>query len=327
MLRLLGTLYGSVANARNYLYDRGVFKSHSLVARTISIGNITAGGTGKTPLVAYVSEILAGAGEQVCILTRGYGRENERLRVLVSDGERVLVDARTGGDEPVELARKLIGKAIVVADSDRVAAAAWAKDKFGITAFVLDDAFQHRRAERDVDIVCVDATSPFGNGRLLPAGTLREPMDNLRRASAIVLTRVNLIETASPVITELSTLNPVAPIFLASSVIADPADSDLQQPAFAFCGIGNPDSFFELLKRSGYAVKASRTLSDHHVYTRNDVIEIEREARNSGARVLLTTAKDMVKLETLNFEMPCRVVGMRIEIDRPEAFRTLVTSS
>ncbi len=253
----LGFLYGKITDARNSLYDRRVLRSHSLGARTISIGNITAGGTGKTPLVALVSEILAGAGEKVCILTRGYGRENERLRVLVSDGESVLADARTGGDEPVELARKLIGKAVVVADPDRVAAAAWAKDKFDITAFVLDDAFQHRRAERDVDIVCVDATNPFGNGRLLPDGTLRESAGNLKRASAIVVTRIDLIENVSRLTSELSTLNPIAPIFLASSVIADPDDADLQRPAFAFCGVGNPESFFELLRRSGYVLKAS----------------------------------------------------------------------
>src|SRR5690349_3691219 len=118
MLRAIGKLYGIIADVRNGLYERGIFRSHSLGARTISIGNITTGGTGKTPLVAYVANILADAGEKVCILTRGYGRRDSRDRVLVSDGTNVLVDARTGGDEPVELARKLIGKAIVVADAD-----------------------------------------------------------------------------------------------------------------------------------------------------------------------------------------------------------------
>src|SRR5688572_16078993 len=126
MLRLLGKIYGVGVDVRNALYDRGVFSTHSLGAKTISIGNITTGGTGKTPMVAYVAEILAGQGEKVCILTRGYGRSNERERVLVSDGVDVLVDATTGGDEPVELARKLVGKAIVVADADRIRAATWA---------------------------------------------------------------------------------------------------------------------------------------------------------------------------------------------------------
>jgi len=193
MLGAIGKLYGFVANVRNTLYDRGVFKSYPLGARTISIGNITTGGTGKTPVVAYVANILAESGEKVCILTRGYGRQNPRDRVLVSDGTNVLVDALTGGDEPVELARKLIGKAIVVADANRVSAAEWAKENFGITAFVLDDGFQHRRAKRDLDIVCIDATNPFGGSRMLPAGTLREPPKNLARANAVIITRSDLV--------------------------------------------------------------------------------------------------------------------------------------
>ena len=126
LLSPVGWLYGTIADIRNTLYERGVLKSYSLGARTISIGNITAGGTGKTPLVAHVAALLAESGEKVCILTRGYGRDNPRDRVLVSDGEQVLVDAKKGGDEPVELARKLIGKAIIVADADRLSAAAWA---------------------------------------------------------------------------------------------------------------------------------------------------------------------------------------------------------
>ena len=139
MLTPFSWLYGKIADTRNALYDRGVFVSHSLGARTISVGNITAGGTGKTPLVAHVAKILAERGENVCILTRGYGRENPSERVLVSDGLNILADAKQGGDEPVELAVKLLGKAVVVADANRASAANWAKDKFGITAFVLDD--------------------------------------------------------------------------------------------------------------------------------------------------------------------------------------------
>src|SRR5215217_6944993 len=149
LLSPIGWLYGKFADVRNALYDRGTLRSYDLGAKTISIGNITAGGTGKTPLVMYVAEILADAGEKVCILTRGYGRESSG-RVLVSDSVQVLVDARIGGDEPVELARKLIGKTIVVADADRVAAAGWAREKFEVTALVLDDAFQHRRAKRNL---------------------------------------------------------------------------------------------------------------------------------------------------------------------------------
>lgn len=281
LLSPFGWLYGRAANVRNALYDRGTFASHSLGARTISIGNITVGGTGKTPLVALIAEMLAENGEKVCILTRGYGRENPKDRVLVSDGQNVLVDAKIGGDEPVELANKLIGKAVVIADADRVAAAKWALEKFGITAFILDDGFQHRRTKRDLDIACIDATDPFGGGEILPAGRLREPCGNLQRADAVVITRADLSENIENLRSEISNFNSRAPVFLAQNAITrvvpleefhaktqsyqsdetsslemdwtrlraegDPANIDEEVRVMAFCALGNPDSFYHLI--------------------------------------------------------------------------------
>lgn len=281
MLTTLGWLYGKIANLRNALYDKGLLASHSLGARTISIGNITVGGTGKTPLVAHVAEVLAERGEKVAILSRGYGRENARQRVLVSDGETVLVDAKTGGDEPVELAMKLLGKAIVIADADRVSAAKWAKENYGITAFVLDDGFQHRKAKRDLDIVCIDATNPFGNGKVLPAGILRESLQNLGRANAVILTRANLAGTVEETALEIRKYTE-SPIFLAESnisgvtelekfhaetqrpqrrsheseaavkwesvrAVGNPDNPDNEVRLLAFCALGNPNGFFNQL--------------------------------------------------------------------------------
>src|SRR3569832_2355237 len=156
MLTVLAWIYGRGLALRNYLYDKGVFEVHDLGARVICVGNITVGGTGKTPLVEYIGHRLAEQGEKVCVLTRGYGREDEGKRVLVSDGESVLVDAAIGGDEQVDLAHELLGHGVVVAGADRVGAAEWARRKFGVTAFVQDDGFQHRKVKRDLDIVCVD---------------------------------------------------------------------------------------------------------------------------------------------------------------------------
>lgn len=317
MLRAAGWLYQKIADIRNSLYDRGVFKSYSLGVRTISVGNITMGGTGKTPLVAYVAEILADAGAKVCILTRGYGRETSG-RVLVSDGERVIVDARTGGDEPVELARKLIGKAIVIADADRVASAKWALGNFAVSVFILDDAFQHRRAKRDVDIACVDATTSLDNV------LLREPLANLRRADAIVITRSNLVPDVSETSQRIASLAPSAPIFLSKSVLDENLETG--QPAFAFCGLGNPESFFELLRRSGYELKGTATFRDHHVYLQSEATDLGERARTAGATVLLTTAKDAVKLESLDFGLRLEVVEVQIEIDDEAGFRNFVTS-
>ena len=137
-------LYGAGIRARDSLYQNNFFKSTDLGARTISVGNITVGGTGKTPLVALIGEILIAEGEKVCILMWGYGRDNPQERVVVADGERILGDAREAGDEPFELAGQLAGKAVIIADAKRAEAGEWAREKFGITTFILDDGFQHR---------------------------------------------------------------------------------------------------------------------------------------------------------------------------------------
>jgi len=213
-------LYGKITDIRNTLYGRGVFKSQSLGAPAVSIGNITVGGTGKTPLVAFVARVLAEQGAKVCILTRGYGRENPADRVLVSDGEKIFADARAAGDEPFELAKKLPGKAIVVADANRVEAAKWVIENFGATVFVLDDAFQHRRAKRDLDIVLLDATNPFGNSKTLPFGILREPLENLARADLIIITRANLAENIAGLKLEITKFNKNCPIFTAENKIS-----------------------------------------------------------------------------------------------------------
>jgi tetraacyldisaccharide 4'-kinase len=327
-------------NMRTALYDRGWISSHSLGARTISIGNITTGGTGKTPLVALVAEILANNGEKVCILTRGYGRENPSARVLVSDGEAILVDAKTGGDEPVELASKLLGKAIVVADADRVAAAKWAMENFEVTAFVLDDGFQHRRAKRDVDIVCVDATDPFANGRVLPAGRLREPLRNLRRADAIVVTRADLAKHLDVLKSQILGIKAGARVFdarnrIANCVALEGLHSKKQSSQsterfdrpFAFCGLGNPQNFFDRLLLDSINPVSTKTFGDHHSYSAADVRSIESAAKVVGADSLITTAKDAVKLTDLKFEIPCYVAELETIIDDEKGFRDLVTSS
>ena len=343
MLKPLGWLYGRIVDLRHSFYNKGFFKSFPLGTRTISIGNITAGGTGKTPLVAYVADLLSENGERVCILTRGYGRENPKQRVLVSDLEKVLVNARTGGDEPVELARKLVGKAIIVADADRIAAAEWAKKTFGITAFVLDDGFQHRRALRDLDIVCIDATDPFGGGSLLPAGRLREPLHNLERAHAIVITRTNLVDNVSGLAAQISGHTPNARIFEARSEIINiveigrsvsqlPVTDDPRLYArivksFAFCGLGNPSNFFKQLAVDGFDLAGKKPFPDHYYYKQEGIRKLENLAHSSGAEILLTTSKDAVKLSDIEFAMPCLVVETETQLDDAEGFRKIIISS
>ncbi|MCC7308829.1 MAG: tetraacyldisaccharide 4'-kinase [Acidobacteria bacterium] len=337
LLTPIGKLYGMGMEVRNRLYDGGVLRSHSLGARTVSIGNLTAGGTGKTPLVELTARILVENGEKVCILSRGYGRTEPRRRVIVSDGEKLLADAATGGDEPVELARKLFGQAIVIADADRVGAAAWAREQFGITAFVLDDAFQHRRAKRDLDIVCIDATDPWGNGHVLPAGTLREPLKNIRRAGLVVVTRADLVGSVDPVVKQLRECGMDAPVVFASAKIrgltkfADGIASDLDDSrlcathALTFAGIGNPSSFRKLLEKENLDIKGFEIFRDHHRYTQADISSLEQKARSLSASCLLTTAKDAVKLEGSKFGLPVFVVEIEVEISDPALYRSLVT--
>lgn len=331
MLSLLSAIYGKVMDVRNGLYDNGVFDTYDLGARTISVGNITTGGTGKTPLVAYVAARLAERGETVCILTRGYGRKHANKRVLVSDGNEVVADVSIAGDEPFELARQLLGKAIVIADADRVAAAEWAKRKFGVTAFVLDDGFQHRKAKRDLDIVCIDATKPDGytkagslrSGRVLPAGRLREPIANLRRADVVVITRADLVDDISNLRTEISDLNSDAAIVTAKNRIVNLEELN-EKRVFAFCGLGNPQNFYEQLRRAGSNVAGTKSFADHHQYSQKDIDWIESEALACGADLLVTTAKDDVKLSDLKFLMPKRVIRIEIEIDDATAFTALL---
>lgn len=336
----LGYLYGAIAGVRNTLYKKGVLKSFSLGVPTISIGNITVGGTGKTPLVGYVAEILAENAENVCILTRGYKRKNPGQRVLVSDRETVYADAAVAGDEPFELARKLLGKAVVVADKNRLAAGEWAREKFDITAFVLDDAFQHLRLKRALDIVCIDATNPFGNGKVLPAGILREPLSNLDRADAFVITRANLTDNTKCLKSTISTFNSKSPIFVSRNEILDLIElnefhSDIKKRTnidrhlkndrtLAFCALGNPQNFFAQLNREEFNLGATEVFPDHHFYRQQDVEKLEKTAEKQNIKALLTTAKDGVKLHRLKFSMPCYIVENKLILDKEPAFRQLI---
>jgi tetraacyldisaccharide 4'-kinase len=337
-------IYGKITDLRNTLYERGVLKSESLGAPSVSVGNITVGGTGKTPMVAFVAEVLTEQGEKVCILTRGYGRENPKERVLVSDGEKIPANAETAGDEPFELARKLLGKAIVVADADRVAAAKWARENFNIAAFVLDDGFQHRQAKRDLDIVLLDATNPFGNSKPLPFGRLREPVENLTRAGLIVITRANLVDEKQilDLKLQITKFNSACPIFTAANKISGlikleeffsgigkttdhrPPCSRATDYCLAFCALGNPDNFFEQLRREDFQLTATRKFPDHHRYTQNDIAKLETEAHEKGAKILLTTAKDAVKLANLKFELPCFVVESEMVFDDEKKLREII---
>lgn len=336
LLAPLGALYSLATRARLGLYRAGALKRHELGAPTISVGNITTGGTGKTPLVEWVARVLANEGQRVCILTRGYARVDARKQVVVSDGERLLAEAREGGDEPVMLAEKLLGKAAVISDSNRLRAALWAKENLGSDAFLLDDGFQHLRLKRDLDIVVVDATNPWGNGRLLPRGRLREPKSGLARADCIVITRANHSEDVKALREEIKSLSGGKPVLLSeartASVNALVSVEDesgremanLSAPLGAFCALGNPQQFFLQLRTEGYELAFTRSFPDHYLYTQADVDSLSAEARSSGAQALITTAKDAVKLRSLRFDLPCFVLEIETSFDDEQLIEDLI---
>ena len=331
----LGGLYGVAMKARRALYRSGGFRVHELGVPVISVGNLTTGGTGKTPLVEWIANELAERGRQVCILTRGYGRRSTGARVIVSNGSEILSDAVRAGDEPLLLAERLKGRAAVISDADRVSAAHWAVENFKSDVFVLDDGFQHLSVARNLDILTIDATNPWGNRRLLPAGILREPPAELARADCIVITRADDPDRTEALQLEIDKLSRGCSVFrsfmtlqglreVAGREFAAATNKIQVSTVAAFCAIGNPESFFSLVRRGGYELCHSQAFRDHHIYTQADIDLVFRESITRGAQILLTTAKDEVKLRSLDFALPCYAVDITIEIKDLEELRALI---
>ncbi len=330
----LGAAYGVAVRARNLLYRHGILPSHKIGAPVIAVGNLTTGGTGKTPLVEWIAKELAQSGRRVCVLTRGYGRRSSG-RVIVSNGGQILAGVDESGDEASLLAQHLNGKSAVICDADRVAAAQWAIENFGSDVFILDDAFQHQRIARNLNIVTIDATNPWGNGHFLPAGTLREPRGSLARADCVVITRSDQSDRVVELQSKIRKIRSDIPIFLSRMTptafrsLSEDERTEINPalPIAAFCGIANPGSFFTLPRTAGFELTDTQAFRDHHDYTQADIDRVVRDARGHGAQALITTAKDAVKVRSLNFGLPCYVAEIAIDIDRKDEFRELILNA
>ena len=279
----------------------------------ISVGNLTVGGTGKTPMVEWLARHLRRQEIRVAILSRGYGAEQGGLN-----------------DEALELELSL-PDVPHLQNPDRAASAQIAVDELATQLLLLDDGFQHRKLARDFDLVLLDATEPFGFDHLLPRGTLREPVAGLRRAQAVVLSRADMIDAAARegVRARVAALAPQAawaevehrPASLVDSTGAVyPLEELRNQPAVAFCGIGNPAGFRHTLEGLGCRVERWREFPDHHDYTRENVDEIAGLIRESGARFAVCTRKDLVKLRVPAIGgIPLRAAGVALSFLRGEA--------
>lgn len=318
-LRLLSVFYALAVRLRHMLYRLGVVRQQNLALKVISVGNITLGGTGKTPTVIQIAGLLLRNQRHPVVISRGYGRKDESGIVVVSDGGKVLVDAETGGDEPV-LIGSVLPEVPVVVGSDRYQAAVFAQQKFNIDTVVLDDGFQHLRLKRDLDIVLVDAADPFGNGKLFPAGILREPLTALKRAQVVLITG----EDRAADLGELKGIigrNTKARIFTSRQDPADIIDimtGDTRPLAalrgttvLAFSGIARPASFAAFLRTLGADIRAVIAYPDHHAYKKSDLTALFQRAADENVSMMITTEKDAVRLKQLN---PDGIWALRLEL-------------
>lgn len=307
VLWVLSVPYGLAVRVRNLLYDSGLRPEHRVDKPVISIGNITVGGTGKTPAVEYVVRWFAEHGARPAILSRGYGSKDGR------NDEALLLEAHLP-DVPHRQ------------HPDRFRAAIEAIKLDNANVLVLDDGFQHRRLARFGDIVLVDATCPFGYGHLLPRGLLREPTKGIRRADAIIITRCDLIEEAalSKLMERLDALAPVVPKATAThkpmAVTAYP-DGVAQEPSVIagkrvglFCSLGNPAAFKQTVEGLGAAVAWSTEFPDHHWYTETDIAAIIRPDNAAAVELFVTTEKDAVKLGNL-WPRSHKLMVLRVQMD------------
>lgn len=325
--------YSRLMRFRAFLYAKGIYKQHRLPALVISVGNLTLGGTGKTPMIRYLAKFLLNNGRRPAVLSRGYGsKANDEINVI-SDGENVLLDAEIGGDEPRMLADTLPGVPIITGRK-RHLTGNYSINYLGVDSILLDDGFQHLGVKRDIDLVLFNANTMFGNKRVFPGGDLREPLSALQRAHCFIITNVDRADRDRlDVFTQyLKQLFPDRPIFTASHQTSRhlkmgeknkinmlDMETASRIPLLAFSGIANPDSFKQTLSGEYYNIKAFKAFRDHHFYSAKDIRKLSEQAKEVGAQALITTEKDFVKLgPRFFFDIP--ILSLEIELLPEKAF-------
>ncbi len=301
----LASLYGLAMKSRASLYARGLLTQHTLPCRVISIGNLTVGGTGKTPVVIALASALRDRGRRVGVVSRGYKRSGAEAIMEVSDGRSVLGNPGETGDEPLLIAQRCPGVPVVVG-ADRPSVGRHLIGRYRIDTLIMDDGFQHMALRRETNILVLDAGAPFGNGYLLPRGRLREPLSAMARATAVLVTRASQDGRLDAIKDAVRAVAPAVPIwatdFAPSAVVQVGGSSSVEPSALkgerviAMSGIGNPGSFRTLLEGVGATVVEHCVFPDHHAYSREDVQKVRKAAERAGAARIVTTEKDAVKL-------------------------------
>jgi len=331
-LKGLSEVFKIIVSLRLFLYEVGICRRYPLGCQVISVGNITAGGTGKTPVVEIFARELQRSGRKVAVLSRGYRkkelpwyqrlfREQIEPPRVVSDGKRILLDSEMGGDEPYMLASNLPG-VVVLVDRNRVKSGRYAVKRFGCDTLILDDGFQYQKLKHRLEVVLVDKTNPFGNSQLLPRGVLREPVRNLQRADFIFITKSD--GDTDALRARLHELNPTAEIiecrhrarYLQHVFTAERLDLAWLKgrTVTSLSGIAVPQSFENSLRTMGARVIHCERYADHHRYHAQEIINAVNRAADLKADALLTTEKDAVRFPRLEVT-PVPVYYLRVDIE------------
>ncbi len=342
-LQVCSYLFSGIVQLRLWLYRNRILRDQPLGCLVVVVGNLTVGGTGKTPVVEKFAKALQERGRKVAILSRGYkskapplwqkwwfwlNHTEEAPPRVVSDGERVLLDSELAGDEPFMLARNLPG-VVVLVDKNRVKAGAYAIKRFGCDTLVLDDGFQYLPLKGRLNLLLVDKTNPFGNGFLLPRGILREPVKHLQRASYVFLTKSKGVRDEE-LEAMIRRFNPGAEIIECAHKpqYLQRIDNDERLPLTAlagrrigaFSGIAAPESFEAFLRETGAKLGYTRRFLDHYRFTSEDLESVFGEAREAGVELMITTEKDAVRIDAREkFPVPCYYLRLEIEILRGAA--------
>ena len=331
--RPLSPLYSVAMRLREAGYRRGIFATHRLDAPVISVGNLTMGGTGKTPMVQYLARFLQASGLHPAVISRGYGGTAKEKVNLVSDGNRLLLNARTAGDEPRFLAETLPGIPVLTGIVRRLPAQAALE--MGADVLLLDDGFQHLQIARDVNLVLFGADRLAGNSRVFPGGELREPVAALHRATGFVLTGVHAgnkerAEQFATLLKEKFPRIPVAltgyrverPVRLSTQGSIETVDIDLvaRGRCLGFCGIAHPHLVRSTMERHGLNLAGFYPLDDHQHYSSTGIEKIMARAHQAGADFLVTTEKDLVKLAGFAAQLPLPLFGLRMQMSADPHF-------
>ena len=326
--RPFSPLYSLIMRVRERWYTKGIFRSTSFEVPVISIGNLTMGGTGKTPMVKYLASLLQEQGFQPAIISRGYGGATRERVNVVSNGQELLLDAAYVGDEPRMLAESLPGVFVLTGVIRKLPAARAVE--MGADILLLDDGFQHLAIRRDLDLVLFNADFLAGNSRVFPGGDLREPVKALLRCHGFIMTGVNDVnmERAGKFAELLQDKFGGRPVFasryrVAGMVLQGEGGQRVQaelddlekQRCYGFCGIARPESFRQTLKESGIEPVEFQALPDHHSYRPKDVRQLLKRAKKKGVDCLLCTEKDMVKLHGYTLGLPLYALTMEVDPD------------